>query len=319
MKQRADAKPISDLLATLADPTRLRVLRLLEAEELSVGEVAKVVQLPQSTVSRQLKVLAEAGWLARRAAGPATLYKLVLDDLDTAARGVWLAARPGVDASWPAEEDHRRLASVLLERRLDSQAFFGRVAGEWDEMRTRLFGSSFTARALLGLLPSGWSVADVGCGTGNAAELLAPVVERVVAIDRSEPMLDAARRRLASARNVEFAAGSLERLPLPDRSVDAAVCVLVLHHVEEPSAALAEMRRVLRTDRGGGVALVVDMVEHRREEYRQTMGHRHLGFSASRMREMMWSAGFGGEVRVADLPGDPDGRGPGLFVATARV
>lgn len=292
---------------------------MLEAEELSVGEVAKVVQLPQSTVSRQLKVLAEAGWLARRAAGPATLYKLVLDDLDTAARGVWLAARPGVDASWPAEEDHRRLASVLLERRLDSQAFFGRVAGEWDEMRTRLFGSSFTARALLGLLPSGWSVADVGCGTGNAAELLAPVVERVVAIDRSEPMLDAARRRLASARNVEFAAGSLERLPLPDRSVDAAVCVLVLHHVEEPSAALAEMRRVLRTDRGGGVALVVDMVEHRREEYRQTMGHRHLGFSASRMREMMWSAGFGGEVRVADLPGDPDGRGPGLFVATARV
>jgi ubiquinone/menaquinone biosynthesis C-methylase UbiE/DNA-binding MarR family transcriptional regulator len=317
----ADAQ-LTDLLATLSEMVRLRILRLLEAEELSVGEVAKVVQLPQSTVSRHLKVMTEGaggGWLARRAVGPAMLYRLVLDDLSPQARALWITVRGQLEERSSAElaEDSRRLEAVLAERRLDSQAFFGRIAGEWDEVRSRLFGADFTARTLLALLPPTWVVADLGCGTGNASELLAGYVERVIAVDQSDAMLNAARLRLEGLGNVQFAAGALEKLPLADGSVDATVCMLVLHHVVEPLAALREMRRVVRRGRGGGVSLVVDMIEHDREEYRQTMGHTHLGFPPARMERMMKDAGFD-DARTHILPSDPQARGPGLFLAVGR-
>jgi ArsR family transcriptional regulator len=317
MKRKA-AIPITDMLAALSEEVRVRVLRLVESEDLTVGEVAKVLQLPQSTVSRHLKVLADAGWLTRRAVGTATIYRLVLDDLAIGARAVWITVRAEIENATEVREDARRLKDVLAERRLDSQAFFGRVAGEWDEVRARLFGNDFTARALLGLLPGDWVVADVGCGTGNASELLAPHVERVVAVDASEPMLEAARKRLKGVANVTFSAGSLESLPIKNSTVDAAVCVLVLHHLKEPLLALREMRRVLRPLRGGGLALVVDMIEHTREEYRQQMGHIHLGFPPDTIRSMMDDAGFSA-VSVEPLPTATDAKGPGLFVATGRV
>jgi ubiquinone/menaquinone biosynthesis C-methylase UbiE/DNA-binding MarR family transcriptional regulator len=318
MKRPEPTTDVAALLASLAEPIRLRMLRLLESEELSVGEIAKVVQLPQSTVSRHLKLLADRGWVARRAAGTAAMYRLVLDDLTLDARGVWLAVRPQVDARQDAEEDRRRIAAVLAERRLDSQTFFGQVAGEWDAVRATLFGSDFTARSLLSLIPRGWVIADLGCGTGNVSELLAPHAERVVAIDQSRPMLDAARKRLAGQRNVRFMEGSLEHLPLPNRSIDAAVCALVLHHVQEPVAALREIARVLRPDRGGGVVLTVDMARHERTEYRQMMGHKHLGFTPDALRFMMTEAGLH-HPDVARLPIDPAAKGPALLAATGRV
>jgi ubiquinone/menaquinone biosynthesis C-methylase UbiE/DNA-binding transcriptional ArsR family regulator len=318
MKRSASKPTIEVLLASLADPVRLRMLRVLEQDELSVGEIASVVQLPQSTVSRHLKVLSDHQWLARRSVGPATLYRMVLDDLTVESRALWTAVRGQLDGGPELREDARRLAAVLAERRLDSQSFFGRMAGEWDSIRARLFGSAFTLQAMLALLPRRWVVADLGCGTGNAAELLAPHVERVVAVDRSDVMLDAARKRLRGLKNVEFAEGAMERLPLPDRSADAAVCVMVLHHVPEPGAAVREMARVLRADRGGSVVLIVDMVQHDREEYRRTMGHMHLGFSERTIESLLHEAGFV-DGRVWELPSDPDARGPGLFAATARL
>ncbi len=311
----------SERLAALSEPVRLRLLRVLEAEELSVGELASVVQAPQSTVSRHLKVLSDGEWLARRASGTATLYRMVLDDLPPASRALWVAIRGQLGDSIDIEEDDRRLAAVLAERRLDTQAYFGRVAGEWDEVRARLFGRDFTARALLGLVPRDWVVADLGCGTGNVSELMAPRVERVIAVDLSEPMLEAARKRMEGAANVEFRTGTLENLPLEDASVDASVCVLVLHHVpgdQGPTAALREMRRVLRSARGGGVALVVDMLAHDREEYRHTMGHAHLGFGVREIEAMMRDAGFR-DVDVSVLPGDPEAKGPGLLAAVGRI
>ncbi len=318
MKSTRANPTAAELLASLAEPVRLRVLRLLEAEEVSVGEVAKVVQLPQSTTSRHLKVLSDSGWLARRSAGTATLFRLVLDDLSAEARAIWIAARdhPGNAADFA--EDARRLASVLRERRVDSQAFFGRVAGEWDDVRASLFGQDFTAAALLGLIRRDWVVADLGCGTGNAAELLAPHVERVIAVDRSEAMLGAGRARLAGIANVRFVEGTLERLPLDTASVDATVCVLVLHHVAEPILALREMARVMRRERGGGTALIVDMLAHEREEYRRAMGHVHLGFAPAAMAGLLREAGFA-DPRFVELPRVSEARGPGLFVATGRL
>ncbi len=309
---------ITDLLTTLGEPIRLRLLRLLEIEELSVGELAKVVQLPQSTVSRHLKTLSDGGWLMRRSDGAATLYRMVLDDVPSGQRALWVTVRDQITVDAELAEDGRRLKSVIAERMTDSQSFFGRVAGEWDDLRAQLFGDRFTPRAMLSLLPSNWVVADVGCGTGNASELLAPCVERVISIDQSEPMLGAARQRLAHASNVQFLTGDVESLPIPARSVDACVSLLVLHHVQDPAKAIAEMARVCRPDRGGGVVLVVDMVRHDREHYRHTMGHRHLGFSADDTSRLFSQAGLT-DVQLRELPGEPDARGPGLFVATGRV
>lgn len=317
MKRANNARTIPDLLGDLADPVRVRLLRLLAREELAVGEIAKVVQMPQSTVSRHLKVLADGGWLAKRTEGTASLFVARPGELAPTLRALWETVEAHLPAAPELQEDDRRLPSVLAERRLDSQTYFGRLAGAWDDVRTSLFGTAFTPYALLGLVNPDWTVADLGCGTGNGSECLAPYVKRVIAVDSSLPMLDAARKRLAACPNVEFRAGNLEALPLPDASVDAAVCMLVLHHLDDPSAAVREMARVLRpVAHGGGVALLVDMLPHGREEYRKTMGHKHLGFSRERVAGLFESSGLT-TARLLDLPGDPEGKGPGLFVATA--
>lgn len=309
---------VTDRLSALAETIRLRILRVLEVQELSVGEVSSVVQLPQSTVSRHLKLLSDGGWLARRTEGTATFYRLTLDDLPIESRALWIAVRDQLGQSAELAEDSRRVQSVLAERRTDSQTFFGRVAGEWDDLRTQLFGDRFTQAGLLSLVNPTWSVADLGCGTGNASELLAPYVRKVIAVDQSEAMLGAARKRMTGHSNVEFVAGSLDKLPLPDRSVDAAVCVLVLHHLDRPGAALSEMHRILRSDHGGGCGLVIDMLEHDRSEYRHAMGHKHMGFPKGTVTGMLKDAGFD-LVTHRELPGDPDGKGPGLFVAVGRL
>ncbi|CAG1001178.1 putative S-adenosylmethionine-dependent methyltransferase [Phycisphaerales bacterium] len=306
-----------DRLASLGDPVRLRLLRLVEGQELSVGEIGKVVQLPQSTVSRHLKTLADAGWLARRHEGTATLFSLVPDDLTSDARTLWAAVRGQVDSQDELKEDQKRLRAVLAERRTDSQSFFGRHGGEWDDLRNELFGGRFTSVALLSLIHRDWVIADLGCGTGNAAEFLAPFVERVYAVDQSGPMLTAARQRLERVVNVDFVEAAIETTGLADASVDAAVCVLVLHHVEDPASALGEMRRILRRGRGGGKVLIVDMLSHGREEYRRLMGHKHLGFSKDEMTRMMTEAGFV-DCLYHELPEEPDAKGPGLFAATGR-
>lgn len=300
-------------LSALGEPVRLRLLRLLEREELSVGELARVVQLPQSTVSRHLKVLGEGGWIIARSEGTSTLLRLIRDDLDPAHRALWQTVREQMSGP-ELEEDARRLAGVLSERMGDTQAFFGRVAGEWDGVRRELFGERATVQALLALLPEAWTVADIGCGTGNAAEVLAPLVQKVVAIDQSDAMLGAARKRLKCVQNVEFVRAGVESLPLQNASVDAAVCVLVLHHIEDPLAACREMARILRP---GGVCLIVDMVEHDRVQYRHTMGHRWLGFGVPELVRMLSDAGLEG-VRVSLLPAAAEAKGPGLFACAAR-
>ena len=318
MKHPNLLQTVLERIGALSDPIRLRLLRILESEELSVGEVARVLQIPQSTASRHLKVLSEGGWLVKRQLGTASYYRVVLDDLSTDERALWLTVRGQMDDMAEVSEDARRIESVIAERATDSVSFFGRLAGGWDALRGELFGNQFTAQALLTMLPRTWTVADVGCGTGNVAELLAPCVNEIIAVDQSAPMLEAAEQRLGGAENVRFVQGAVESLPLADSSVDAVVCVLVLHHVDDPGAALREMARALRSDRGGGVALVVDMMAHTRTEYRHTMGHKHLGFSDERLDEMFRAAGFASpDVRM--IRAESQAKGPGLFAAVGRI
>jgi len=307
------APPIFERMSALADATRSRLLLVLERHELTVGEICAVLQLPQSTVSRHLKTLADEGWLASRAEGTSRRYRMLAERLEPSARRLWTLVREQVAAIPAAEQDAQRLRSVLAQRSTRSQEFFSTAAGQWDRLREELFGRRADLLGLLGLLDPAWTVGDLGCGTGQVSESLSPFVGRVVAVDSSAAMLKAARGRLSSAENVEVRAGELEALPIDDGELDAALLFLVLHYVAEPAAALAEARRVLRP---GGRLLVIDMAPHDRDEYRQTMGHVWLGFGAEQLEAWTREAGFGG-FRYVPLPADPATKGPTLFVARA--
>ena len=305
---------ILDHLASLADTTRSRILLLLDRHELSVSELCGIMQLPQSTVSRHLKALADAGWVAARAEGTSNVYTMTRDELDAAARRLWMLVREQVGSTPAAAQDERRLRTALAERRTRSQEFFSSSAGQWDRLRDELFGDRFHLAALGGLADSSWTVGDLGCGGGQVSAALAPFVARVIAVDASAAMLQAAKRRLQDADNVELRRGELEALPIDDARLDAATMMLVLHHVPEPQRALAEAARVLKP---GGRALVVDMQPHDRESYRQQMGHVWLGFGDDQLRRMFGAAGLE-EVRIVALPPDARAKGPALFVATAK-
>jgi ubiquinone/menaquinone biosynthesis C-methylase UbiE/DNA-binding transcriptional ArsR family regulator len=305
---------ILDDLSALADVTRDRLLLLLETHELTVGELCAVLQLPQSTVSRHLKALADAGWVTSRAEGTSRLYSMPRDAREGAARRLWLVVREQVGGTRAALQDHHRLQSVLAERRTKSQEFFSSSAGQWDRLREDLFGAHFHMQALLGLIDERWTVGDLGAGTGTVSAALAPFVRRVIAIDNSAAMLHAARRRLHGVGNVEIQRGELEALPLQDGSLDAATLMLVLPYLPQPERALSEAARVLKP---GGRLLIADLLPHDRDAYRQQLGHLWLGFSETQMSAYLEGAGFH-SVHVHVLPSDPRAKGPELFVATAR-
>ena len=304
---------ILDHLASLADTTRSRLLLLLDRHELTVTELCGVTQLPQSTVSRHLKALADSGWVGARAEGTSNVYTMTRDELDAGARRLWQLVREQVGPTAAAVQDQRRLQAAMAERRTKSQEFFASSAGQWDRMRDELFGDRFHLAALAAFADANAVVADLGCGTGQVSAALAPFVQHVIAVDGSAAMLQAAKRRLQAFDNVELRRGDLESLPIDDGRVDTATLMLVLHHVPEPLSALKEAARILEA---GGKAIVVDMLPHDREQYRQQMGHVWLGFSEAQIARLLEEAGFT-ETRVVALAPDARAKGPGLFVATA--
>ena len=313
MNQNAVA--ILDHMSALAEPTRTRILLLLERRELTVSELCAVLQLPQSTTSRHLRALADSGWVTARAEGTSNWYSKLRDGLDPAAERLWRLVREQASDSPTATQDHRRLEGVLTDRRETSREFFNSSAGQWDRLRDELFGDRSHLLALPGLADERWTVGDLGCGTGQVAASLAPFVERVIAIDGSAAMLHAAKQRLRGVRNVELRRGELEALPLDDGMLDAATVMLVLHHIPQPEHVFAEIARVLRP---GGRLLLADMLPHDREQYRQQMGHVWLGFSDTQVRQYLDDAGFG-QIRVTALPTDSRVKGPALFAATACI
>ncbi len=239
-------------------------------------------------MSRHLKILSDDGWVASRADGTSRYYRLETA-LDSAARQLWTIVRDQVAASPAGRQDSRRVDGVLSERRSRSQEFFSSVAGQWDAVRGELFGERSPLAGMLALVDPDWLIADLGCGTGPLTATLAPFVQRVIAVDASAAMLAAARRRLDGLSNVEIRQGELEALPIEPGQMDAAVMSLVLHYIAEPQKALGEAARVLRP---GGRLIVVDMMPHDREEYRQQMGHVWQGFSSEQMTEWLSAAGF---------------------------
>src|SRR6185437_10913090 len=177
--------PVLDRLSVLADTTRSRLLLLLDRFELSVGELCAVLQLPQSTVSRHLKLLSDEDWIVARGDGTSRFYKMVPSRLDPPTRTVWSILREQMASSPGAAHDIRRAEGVLAKRRDKAQIFFTNSAEKWDRLRTKMIGARTDLLALLDLLDERWVVADLGCGTGQISEALAPCVAHVIAVDES--------------------------------------------------------------------------------------------------------------------------------------
>ena len=177
------AETLVGWMESLADRTRLRLIRVLERQELGVIELCEILQLPQSTVSRHLKLLADQGWVHNRRDGTTRLYRTTLQELDPAARKLWVLAREQTDDWATVRQDELRLLRRIQQRNVDSQAFFAGAAGKWDKIRRELYGDGFSATAMLALLPCDHIVVDLGCGTGQIVAQLADHVGRAIGVD----------------------------------------------------------------------------------------------------------------------------------------
>jgi ubiquinone/menaquinone biosynthesis C-methylase UbiE len=285
------------IFAALADPTRLRILMLLRAMELSVGELAQVLGQSQPRVSRHVRILIDAGLAERRKEGswvflslgarPRTEPLLQLLDRWTDIDGAdpWTAA------------DAARLAAVRADRAAAATRYFASHARDWDALRSLHVAESEVEAAIaraLGEAAIGRLV-DIGTGTGRMIELFAAAAEQALGIDRSPEMLRLARAKLAEAGlgAVELRQGDMYSLPLKAESADTVIIHQVLHYAQNPAAAVAEAARLLSP---GGRLLIVDFAPHEREELRTAGAHVRLGFADEAMVRHMAEAGLDGRV-----------------------
>lgn len=301
----------------MSDKTRQRVLALLAREELSVSDLVDLLRLPQSTVSRHLKVLRESGLIRDRRSGQTTFYSLTArpsgeEDAElTVSLMDWIKAR-----TLPAALESRLAGVVRRRNQVGNESFFEQVGQHWDALREESFGNRFHLEAFIALLPRAWTVADIGSGTGYLLPVLARHFRRVLAVDPVEAMRNCAQDRMREHEldNVELLSGDLAALPIDDNAVDLAVSVLVWHHVEEPAGALAEVYRVIRP---GGRLLLVEQGVHHDDAFRRRMGDSRLGFDSAELARMMERAGFAG-VEISSLATvDRASDAPELFAITA--
>jgi ubiquinone/menaquinone biosynthesis C-methylase UbiE len=276
-------------LKALADPTRLRILSAVASEELTVGEIREVVDSVQSSVSRHLAILREAGLVRHRREGTSVYFSL-RPDMPDPARSLFAPLQARLAELPEASQDRARLAACLRRRAERSRAYFEAIAGDWERIRRSYFDDRIASLAIAKLLSPGLVVADVGCGTGALSFELARVARRVIGVDLSRAMIDHASRlaRERGIANVEFRRGDAEALPLRSRSVDAAFCVMVLHFLADPPRAVAELFRITRR---GGAVILLDLVPHDQTWMRAEMAHRWLGFDRATVEGWLRNCG----------------------------
>ncbi|MBS0460945.1 MAG: metalloregulator ArsR/SmtB family transcription factor [Proteobacteria bacterium] len=269
----------SSCLRVLADPTRVRLLALLEREELTVAELAAITHLAQPRVSTHLAKLKEAGLVRDRRAGVSAYYRSA-EELDPAQTALWQALREGTDDPL-LRQDADHLPSVLALRAAE-QNWADAVAGDMERHYSPGRTWETMARATLPLLVSG-DVIDVASGDGALAELLAPHAHSYVCVDASERVAAAARQRLKPHKSARVQVGDMHALALPDASFDLALLMQALAYSQRPGVALAEAARVLRP---GGRLVVTAIARHEHREVVAPYGHANLGFTGRELSRL---------------------------------
>lgn len=276
-------------LRALSDPTRLRIVALLEKDELSVNELQEITRMGQSRISTHLGLLAECGLVQSRREGKRTFYRLHPHPHDAAAEIIPLAVR-GAKELAEHSDDEVNLKRILNRRHEQAQVYFNQVAGRFD----RVYGPGRSWQAfghlLLRILPP-LTVADLGSGEGLLSELLARRCKRVIAVDNSEKIVafGAAKAKKNGLKNLEFRLGDLQEPPIEPQSVDLVVLSHALHHAEDPAKALQGAHRILRP---GEQVLILDLLKHTFEKARELYGDRWLGFAESDLHRWLERAGF---------------------------
>ncbi len=292
------------IFSALADSSRLRIVALLGAMELSVGELAQVLGQSQPRVSRHVKILCDAGLAERRKEG--SWVFVALGDRERLAPV--LAALDSLGVTDEAAADLARLAAVRADRAAAAAGWFEANAAEWDAIRSLHVAEEQVEAAMREVLadaPLGRLI-DIGTGTGRMIELFAPGATHALGIDKSSEMLRLARAKLGERglANAELRQADLYALPLGDGAADVAILHHVLHFAQQPGAAIAEAARVLAT---GGRLLIADFAPHDREELRARDAHTRLGFADAQIEGWFAAAGLlpartetleGGELTV---------------------
>jgi ubiquinone/menaquinone biosynthesis C-methylase UbiE len=293
---------LAALFQALADPTRLRILALLRAMELSVGELAQLLAQSQPRVSRHVRILSDSGLVGRRKEG-SWVYLQIADPASTEPLFELYEGWDDPEAQHLFEADAVRLDSVRADRAEAARRYFEAHAATWDSIRSLHIADAEIERAIAGLLadrPIG-ALLDIGTGTGRMLELFAPRAASAIGIDRSSEMLRLARVKLEQAGicGASLRQGDMYALPLGDRCADSIILHQVLHYAQQPGAAIAEAARVLAP---GGRLLVIDFAQHDRAELKEKDAHLRLGFADDAMRG--WFAGAGLELdRIERLGG----------------
>lgn len=276
----------SGCLRVLSDATRVRLLALLEREELTVAELAAVTRLAQPRVSTHLAKLKEAGLVRDRRSGVSAYYRFAEKEMDKAQRALWKALSEGADDPL-LRDDAERLPEVLAAR-AGVQNWTDAVAGDMERHYSPGRTWEALARAALQLVEPG-DVLDVGAGTGVLAELLAPRAKHYVCVDVDERSIAVARERLGSSPNIEILHGDMHTLAFPDASFDLVLLMHTLTYADKPANALAESARVLRP---GGQLLATTLNQHQHREAINTYGHANLGFKPSNLAKLARKAGL---------------------------
>jgi len=276
-------------LRALSDPTRLRIVALLEKEELSVNELQEVTRMGQSRISTHLGLLQDAKLVHSRREGKRTFYRLLPAIPGASGEVVHLAIQGAHELpDYPA--DQINLKRILTRRREQDQVYFNQVAGRFD----RIYGPGRSWQAfghlLLHILPP-LVVADLGAGEGLIAELLARRCKRVIAVDNSEKIVafGAAKARKNNLKNLEFRLGDLQSPPIDPDSVDLAILSQALHHAPDPSKAIAAAHHILKP---GGQLMILDLARHKFEQAHELYGDQWLGFAESDLQKWLEETGF---------------------------
>ena len=281
-----DLEAWSSRLKVLADPTRVRLLALLEGEELTVAELSAITRLAQPRVSTHLAKLKEAGLVRDRRAGVSAYYRFEDETLDPAQRALWQALSTGSDDPL-LRQDAERVPAVLASRAAD-QNWADSVAGDMERHYSPGRTWEALARTVLPLFEVG-DVLDIASGDGVLAELLSPHAKRYVCIDTSARVVAAAGERLRRFPNVEVREGDMHALPFKDQSFDLVVLMHALTYSAKPAQALAEAARVMRR---GGRLLLSSLARHEHQAAVQAYGHLNLGFGDKDLRKFAEKAGL---------------------------